>query len=100
MRVIQGGAGSTGTENSEADYTDYVVEICVEDQEYDEADLRKTSGACNFPLKHIVEQVRGTRGPRFYNKMTPTQVLVKLVNISRLYQLGINHVCVILSHRH
>ena len=68
MRVIQGEARSTGTEISEADYTDYVVEICVEDHEYDEADLRKTRGAYNFPLKHIVEQVRGPRDLDFITK--------------------------------
>lgn len=82
VRVIQGGTGSAGTESSDADYTDYVVQIDVEDHEYDEAELRKTRGACNFPLKNIVEQIRGTQGPRFYNKITPTQQLVKFVNMS------------------
>lgn len=63
-------------------YVNFVDSVQVKDHPFDSPSLEQMRGACNFPLKKVVEQVRGTYGPRFYNKITPTQQVAKFVNIS------------------
>ena len=63
-------------------YVEFVQKVEVKNHAFDSTSLKQKRGVCDFPNKKTVEQVRGTQGPRFYNKITPTQQFAKFVNIS------------------
>ena len=68
--------------NDQSDYVSFVENLYLKDHAYDSQSLKKSKGVCNFPQKKLVEQVRGSHGPRFYNKITPSQQLASFVNQS------------------
>ena len=68
--------------NDQSDYVSFVENLYLKDHAYDSQSLKKSKGVSNFPQKKLVEQVRGSHGPRFYNKITPSQQLASFVNQS------------------
>ena len=70
------------SENNQSDYISFVEVLYLKDHAYDSQSLKKSKGVCNFPPKKLIEQVRGSHGPRFYNKITPSQQLATFVNQS------------------
>ena len=69
-------------ENRNNIYNTFVENIEVKDHAFDSPSVKKKRGSCDFPPRKLVKQIRGTQGPRFYNKITPSQQIAQFENIS------------------
>ena len=76
------GVDSLEKEDENENYNDYIENVEVKDHPFDFSTLKAKRGACDFPARKLVDQVRGTQGPRFYNKITPSEQFAQYVNSS------------------
>ena len=69
---------------AEDDYKDFIETVEIKDHPFDHTSLRPILGACDYPARKQIRgtQIKGTQGPRFFNRITPSEQLAQFINKS------------------
>ena len=56
--------------------------VMMKNHPFDLQSCEQVYGVCDFPVKKKVNQIRGEFGPRHYNRITVSQQIAQISNVS------------------